>query len=44
MTGGMAGIAGTVLVLYAHSCGTAIPDAARSPRDRLGAGRADRGD
>src|SRR5262249_16487068 len=31
MTGGMAGIAGTVLVLYATVLGTAIPDAAGPP-------------
>ena len=39
MTGGMAGIAGTVLVLYATLLGPVIPDAAGAFRDRLGDGR-----
>ena len=42
MTGGMAGIAGTVLVLYATILGPIIPDAAAHLVDRLGAGRAGR--
>ena len=42
MTGGMAGIAGTVLVLYATMLGPIIPDAAGAFRHRLGAGRAGR--
>ena len=42
MTGGMAGIAGTVLVLYATILGPIIPDAAGASRDRLGARRAGR--
>ena len=40
MTGGMAGIAGTVLVIYATILGPLIPDAAGASRHRLGAGRA----
>ncbi len=44
MTGGMAGIAGTVLVLYAQFLRTAVPDAAGHLDHRLGAGRAGRGD
>ncbi len=42
MTGGMAGIAGTVLVLYATLLAPLIPDAAGAFRDRLGARRAGR--
>ena len=42
MTGGMAGIAGTVLVLYATMLAPIIPDAAGTFRGRLGAGRAGR--
>ena len=42
MTGGMAGIAGTVLVLYATLLAPLIPDAAGHFRDRLGARRARR--
>ena len=42
MTGGMAGIAGTVLVLYATLLAPLIPDAAGAFCDCLGAGRAGR--